>query len=373
MRESVRRLAVAFVVISLVGILPVIALAANGPNAAAGKPTATRGPKKTPQPTVIVTAPPTAAPTNAPTTAPTTPPTLPPTQAPTLAPTVPPTLAPTLPPTAAPTAAGSVVLVGAGDIASCSSTGDEATAALLAGIAGTVFTLGDNVYDNGTTTEYANCYGPSWGVASIKSRTRPVAGNHEYNTPGATGYYGYFGAAAGDPLKGYYAYDAGAWRIYVLNSNCAAIAGGCGDGGAQETWLQNDLAANPRACVAAMWHHPRFSSGEHGSSTLMQAIWQTLYDANADLILVGHDHDYERFAPMTATGALDNARGIVEMVVGTGGRSHYATTNVQPNSLVRNSDTYGVLKLTLSATGWSFNFVPVAGKTFTDSGTGSCH
>jgi hypothetical protein len=264
------------------------------------------------------------------------------------------------------------VLVGAGDIASCSSSGDEATAALLPGIAGTVFTLGDNAYDNGTSTEFANCYGPSWGIASIKSRTRPVSGNHEYNTAGATGYYGYFGAAAGDPAKGYYAYDAGAWRVYVLNSNCGSI-GGCNDGSAQETWLQNDLAANPRACVAAMWHHPRFSSGEHGSSTATQALWQTLYDANADLVLVGHDHHYERFAPMTAAGALDNARGIVEMVVGTGGRSHYGTPNIQPNSLIRNSTTYGVMKLTLSANGWSFNFIPVAGQTFTDSGTGTCH
>ena len=364
MRESVKRVAVAFVVISLIGILPVIALAASGPNGAGGKPAATHGPKKTPRPTTAPTPAPSAAPSIAPTSAPT--------QAPTVAPTLAPTVAPTLAPTVAPSAPASVVLVGAGDIASCSSSGDEATALLLKSIAGTVFTLGDNVYDNGTSTEFANCYGPSWGDSTIKSRTKPVPGNHDYNTTNATGYYGYFGSAAGDPTKGYYAYDAGAWRIYVLNSNCAAI-GGCGDTSTQETWLQNDLAANPRACVAAMWHHPRFSSGEHGSSTLMQAIWQTLYNANADLVLVGHDHHYERFAPMTATGALDGTRGIVELVVGTGGRSHYGTPNIQPNSLVRNSDTYGVMKLTLSANGWSFNFVPVAGQTFTDSGTGTCH
>src|SRR6185369_13633359 len=264
------------------------------------------------------------------------------------------------------------ILVGAGDIASCASTGDEATAAILVNTGGTVFTLGDNVYDNGTAAEFTSCYGPSWGQASIKDRTRPVPGNHDYNTAGATGYYGYFGTAAGDPAKGYYAYDAGTWRIYVLNSNCTIIA--CAAGSAQEQWLRADLAADPRACVAAMWHHPRFSSGsEHGSSTATQDLYQALYDFNADLVLTGHDHDYERFAPQTATGSLDNARGIVEMVVGTGGRSHYLFGTIQPNSLVRNSDTYGVLRLALAAGTWSFSFLHEAGKTFTDSGTGTCH
>ena len=265
------------------------------------------------------------------------------------------------------------MLVGAGDIASCSSTGDEATAALLDTIGGTVFTTGDNVYANGTAAEFTNCYGPSWGRPSIKGRTRPVPGNHDYNTANATGYFGYFGAAAGDPAKGYYAYNAGAWRVYVLNSNCEAI-GGCDAGSPQERWLRADLVAKPRSCVVAMWLHPRFSSGgEHGSSTATQALYQALYDANADLILAGHEHDYERFAPMTATGTLDKARGIVEIVVGTGGRSHYAWGTIQPNSLVRNNDTYGVLRLALSATSWTFKFVPEAGKTFTDSGTGTCH
>lgn len=264
-------------------------------------------------------------------------------------------------------------LVGAGDIASCASNGDEATAALLMTISGTVFTTGDNVYSNGTATEFKDCYGPSWGQPSIKSRTRPVAGNHDYNTANATGYYGYFGAAAGDPTKGYYAYDAGTWRVYVLNSNCAAI-GGCTAGSPQEQWLRADLAANPRSCAIAMWHHSRFSSGgEHGSSTATQALYQALYDFNAELVLTGHDHDYERFAPMTATGALDNARGIVQIVVGTGGKSHYAWGAIQPNSLVRNNDTYGVLRLTLSAGSYAFSFLPEAGKTFTDAGSGTCH
>jgi hypothetical protein len=264
------------------------------------------------------------------------------------------------------------VLVGAGDIASCASTGDEATANLLDMIGGTVFTLGDNAYDNGTATEFTDCYGPSWGQVGIKSRTRPTSGNHDYNTAGAAGYYGYFGAAAGDPTKGYYAYDAGAWRIYVLNSNCTVVA--CAAGSTQEQWLRADLAANPHACVAAMWHHPRFSSGNtHGSSSTVQALYQALYDFNAELILAGHEHNYERFAPQTPTGALDNLRGIVEYVVGTGGRSHYGFGAPIPNSLVRDGVTSGVLRLALSANGWQFLFIPVAGQTFTDSGSGTCH
>lgn len=326
--------------------ISVVALLAFGPggflrDAAAKPPGASHGPKKTP----------------------------PPTTAPTPAPTVVPTLLPSANPTSPPTTA---VLVGAGDIASCASSGDEATAALLDTIGGTVFTLGDNAYESGSTTEYNNCYGPSWGRDAIKSRTKPVPGNHEYNTAGATAYYAYFGAAAGDPSKGYYAYDQGTWRVYVLNSNCGSI-GGCGAGSAQEQWLRGDLAANARACVVAMWHHPRFSSGEHGSSTATQALWQALYDANAELVLTGHDHTYERFAPQTATGVADPARGLTEILVGTGGRSHYAFVTIRANSLVRNNDTYGVLRLALSANSWSFDFIPVAGKTFTDGGSGTCH
>lgn len=275
-------------------------------------------------------------------------------------------------PPRAPTAPGVAVLVGAGDIADCSSDGDEATAALLETLPGTVFTLGDNVYENGTASEFERCYSPSWGRPSIRHRTRPVPGNHDYNTRGARPYFEYFGAAAGDPAEGWYAYDHGAWRIYVLNSNCAAI-GGCEAGSRQQRWLETDLAANPRACVAAMWHHPRFSSSRHGSDTLIEDLWATLYDAGAELVLTGHDHSYERFAPQTASGAADPARGLVQFVVGTGGRSHYAFELVRSNSLVRNDDTYGVLRLELAQGSFSFTFIPVAGATFTDSGSGTCH
>ncbi|HUQ43240.1 MAG TPA: metallophosphoesterase [Candidatus Limnocylindria bacterium] len=339
MVKTVRRAALGWLVIAVIAAVPIIALGARVDAAAGAKPSQA-GPRKTPKPAAT--------------------------------PTQPPTAAPTILPTSVPTAPPPAVLVGAGDIASCSSSGDEATAAVLATVSGTVFTLGDNVYDNGTPTEYANCYGPSWGVASIKSRTKPVAGNHEYNTLNATGYYGYFGAAAGDPTKGYYAYDHGSWRVYVLNSNCASI-GGCTAGSPQETWLRGDLTNNPRACVVAMWHHPLYSSGEHGNSTATQALYQTLYDFNAELVLVGHDHDYERFAPQDANGNLDNGRGIVEMVVGTGGRSHYAFTTIRANSLVRNGTSYGVLRLALSNGSWASQFLPVAGQTFSDSGSGTCH
>ncbi|MBI3745692.1 MAG: metallophosphoesterase [Chloroflexi bacterium] len=275
------------------------------------------------------------------------------------------------PPSAVPTAVPAI-LVGAGDIASCSSSGDEATAALLAGLAGTdgtVFTAGDNVYDNGTAREFHDCYAPTWG--SELARTLPAPGNHDYNTAHAAGYFAYFGGTAGDPGEGWYARDVGAWRIYVLNSNCWAV-GGCGAGSAQEQWLRADLAANPRACVLAIWHQPRFSSGEHGSSTATSALWQALADAGAEIVVNGHDHDYERFAPQTVDGAAD-PKGLVEFVVGTGGRSHYAFRTTAANSVIRNGDTYGVIDFTLYPASWSFSFVPVEGGTFTDAGSGTCH
>ncbi len=263
------------------------------------------------------------------------------------------------------------VLVGAGDIASCSSTGDEATANLLDGVAGTVFTAGDNAYENGSDADYANCYNPTWG--RHKARTKPSPGNHEYNTAGAAGYFNYFGAAAGDRAKGYYSYNIGTWHVVAINSNCAQI-GGCQAGSAQETWLRQDLAANAQPCTIAYWHHPLFTSGSnHAPATEMRPIFQALYDFNAEVVVSGHNHQYERFAPQNPSGGLDTARGIRELVVGTGGRSHYSFGTIQPNSEVRNSDTYGVIKLTLHASGYNWQFLPEAGKTFTDSGSGTCH
>ena len=263
------------------------------------------------------------------------------------------------------------VLVGAGDIAECSAGADAETANLVESVAGIVFTLGDNAYEDGTFAEFQDCYGPTWGRQQMKSRTMPVAGNHEYHTRGAEGYFRYFGPAAGNPAEGWYAYDAGAWRIYALNSNCGEI-GGCQAGSAQERWLREDLAANPRACVAAMWHHPRFSSGNHGSHEFMADLWRTLQDAGAELALAGHDHSYERFGPQDASGRADE-RGLVEMVVGTGGRDPYAFRDPLPNSLVRESPVFGVMRLELRPDGYSFEFLAIAGDDFTDSGTGTCH
>ncbi|MBA2712527.1 MAG: metallophosphoesterase [Rubrobacteraceae bacterium] len=274
------------------------------------------------------------------------------------------------PPPPPPPSGSDPVMVGAGDIARCPSAGAEATAKLLDGIEGTVYTTGDNAYESGTPTEFANCYDPTWG--RNKGRTMPSPGNHEYNTSGASGYFGYFGASAGEPSRGYYSYDLGEWHIISLNSMCENV-GGCGASSPMLSWLEQDLAANQKACTLAYFHHPLFSSGEHGDQSKMRATWDALYGAGADVVLNGHDHDYERFAPQSPTGGLDTARGIREFVVGTGGGSHYGIASAGPNSQVRNTDTYGVLKLTLHATSYDWQFVPEAGKTFTDSGTDACH
>jgi hypothetical protein len=269
------------------------------------------------------------------------------------------------------TTSGDPVFVGAGDIASCNSSGDEATADLLDGIPGTVYTLGDNAYERGSDADFARCYDPSWG--RHKARTMPIVGNHDYTTAGASGYFNYFGAAAGDPSEGYYSYDLGAWHIVALNSMCENV-GGCGPGSPMLDWLEQDLAANPSSCTLALWHHPVFSSGsEHGSDPKMVPSWDALYAAGADVVLSGHDHDYERFAPQTSSGIADPDQGIREFVAGTGGKSHYDFGNILANSEARNSDTSGVLKLTLHASSYDWEFVPEAGKTFTDSGSASCH
>src|SRR5579872_3327837 len=266
-----------------------------------------------------------------------------------------------------------VVLVGAGDIASCDDLrGAEATAKLIDGIPGTVFAVGDLAYPDGSDEQFAKCYGATWG--RFKDRTRPAPGNHEYHSDGASGYVRYFGAAAGDPTKAYYSYDLGAWHIIALNSECEAV-GGCGVGSQQEQWLRQDLNAHPAKCTLAYWHKPLFSSGAaHGNDPEVKALWDALYAANVDVVLNGHDHDYERFAPQDPSGNLDSQRGIREFVVGTGGKnSHRSFAAPKPDSEVRQADTFGVLKVTLHATSYDWEFVPEAGKTFSDFGTGACH
>ena len=269
---------------------------------------------------------------------------------------------------------GDAVLVGAGDIASCDDlAGAEATAKLIEKIPGTVFAAGDLAYPDGSDEQFAKCYGPTWG--RFKGRTRPVPGNHEYHKGGGpSGYARYFGEAAGDPEKGYYSYELGGWHIVALNSECAEV-GGCDAASPQAQWLKQDLAQHTKTCTLAYFHKPLFSSGaKHGNDPEMKPMWELLYHAGADVVLNGHDHDYERFAPQDPDGHRDEKHGIREFVVGSGGKnSHRVLGAPQPNSEVWNGDTFGVLKVTLHARGYDWEFVPEAGKTFTDTGSGECH
>ncbi len=269
--------------------------------------------------------------------------------------------------------AGTVAyLVGAGDIVRCDKDIDEATSRLLDTLPGTVFTLGDNAYLRGTAQEFSECFHPSWG--RHLPRIRPAPGNHDYYTPRAAGYFGYFGAAAGPAPQGYYSYRAGEWRVLVLNSVCDEVPGGCGRDSPQGKWLAQQLTSQPTRCTLAMWHHPRFSSGRHGNDEDLKPFFDLLYEHGAELVLNGHDHNYERLAPANPSGAADPKRGLREFVVGTGGvslRPFWA--NPLPITERRDSTTHGVLALTLRPDGYDWKFVPVPGGTFTDSGSGTCH
>jgi acid phosphatase type 7 len=267
------------------------------------------------------------------------------------------------------------ILVGAGDIAGCKDLdGAGATAKLVEKIPGTVFAAGDLAYEGGSPNEFHNCYGPTWG--EFKARTKPALGNHEYVNPTAHGYFEYWGAQAGPVGKGYYSYDLGSWHIVVLNTNCySKILGGCAVGSSQETWLRKDLAEHPDACVLAYGHHALFSSGvfkSHAIHPELKPLWEDLYAVHAALVLAGHEHSYERFAPQDPDGHADPVNGIREIVVGTGGRSHDPLGFATPNSEVRNTDTFGVIKLTLTPGHYRWQFIPEEGKTFTDSGSGEC-
>jgi hypothetical protein len=279
-----------------------------------------------------------------------------------------PTAGPTTP--ASPEAAA--VMVGAGDIAVCGHFQDEATAAAVERTPGTVFTLGDNVYPEADRNSFRDCYGPSWGRPTIKDRTRPTPGGNEYKVPRAAAYFDYFGAAAGDPDTGYYAYDLGAWRIYVLNSNCHEI-GGCIANSKQELWLRDDLANHRSHCVLAMWHHPLFSSGQGGGIGLTKALWRDLQDASAELVLNANHHAYERFAAQTVQGVADDQHGLVEIVVGTGGAERGSFGPPADNSLVRATGAFGVLRLELSPDSYRFDFLSTGGKNLSDSGSEACH
>lgn len=276
------------------------------------------------------------------------------------------TPSPTVP--ATPTEQAAVTLVGAGDIARCELDSDEATAALIETIPGTVFTAGDNAYESGKPAEYTDCYAPSWG--RHLARTLPSAGNHDHRTKDLAGYFGYFGERAGTPGTSWYSVELGAWHVIVLDSQCDDV-GGCGPTSPQGTWLAADLAASTARCTAAIWHHPRFSSGFHGNDKDVDPFWKALYDAGADVVLNGHDHDYERFAPQDPSANF-TPDGIREFVVGTGGAPLRPFEQTAANSLVRSSIAHGVLRLTLRESSYDWQFVSVDGS-FTDAGTASCH
>lgn len=273
--------------------------------------------------------------------------------------------------------AQTVTVAAAGDIA-CSQISDidaehcqmAATADLIAGRGvSAVLALGDLQYPQGSYSDFLNAYDQSWG--RFKEITHPTPGNHEYYLYDAQGYYRYFGAKAHEARDSYYSFDLGAWHIVALNSNCFFV-GGCDADSAQVAWLQRDLRAHPRECVLAYWHHPRFSSGRHGSDSTFQAFWNTLGSGGVDVVLNGHDHLYERFAPQLADGTPDS-KGIREFVVGTGGASFYKTTSRQPNSEVVGENTFGVLLLTLAADGYTWSFESASGTAFTDAGSDTCH
>ena len=274
-----------------------------------------------------------------------------------------------------------VTITGAGDIAPCvgnqPAPGPVATAEVLDSVVAdhplaTVIALGDLAYPDGTPQQFACGYHPTWG--RHYNRTKPAVGNHEYHTPGAAGYFGYWNGRGGDPAEGWYSYDLGAWHVAVINSNCASI-GGCDEGSPQHQWLAADLAANADSCTLVYGHHPYYTAGPHDRSMVLRDFWELAYDQGVDLWLNGHDHNYQRFAPQDPDGNLDPQRGIPQFLVGTGGAGHTTPTRVgsNPNLVVENHDTSGVIELSLSSGGYAWEFHPEAGRTFTDSGTGNCH
>lgn len=266
-----------------------------------------------------------------------------------------------------PAASAPAVLVGAGDIAHCGPdlATAESTASLLDTIDGTVFTAGDNSQDSGTDREYRECFEPTWG--RHKARMRPSPGNHDYGTAGAAPYFAYFGALAGAPGGGYYSYEVGGWHVIALNSNIPM-----GAGSPQAAWLRHDLESSQSRCTVAYWHHPLVSSGTNGGTEAVRDAWSVLYEYGTEIVLNGHDHLFERFAPQDAAGRSDPARGIRQFTVGTGGYPLYEVKRLQPNSEVLGR-AHGVLKLTLHADSYEWRFIPVPGSSFSDSGAGVCH
>jgi acid phosphatase type 7 len=275
------------------------------------------------------------------------------------------------PPASPETGSPAVTLIAAGDIGRCDSTADDATGALAASLPGVVATLGDTAYEDGTTQELEECFGGSWG--GVKDRIRfAVTGNHDVHTDGGEPLRTYMGDAAAREGRTWFSDDLGAWHVVVLDTNCGFLGDLCGSESDQVRWLRQDLAASSARCTIALMHQPRFSSGQHGDSQAVRSLWDELYGAGAELVLVGHDHDYERFAPQAPDGTRDDTRGLVEIVAGTGGADLEGFKEARPNSLVRIDDAHGVLELTLGTDSWTFRFVDTAGEA-RDGGGGGCH
>lgn len=264
-----------------------------------------------------------------------------------------------------------LVLFAVGDVAQChgASPVDAPTAQvahLLANSTAPILMIGDIAYPKGSATDFSECFAPVWGA--MKARILPVPGNHEYETPDAEPYYQYFGATAGEAGRGYYTTQIGAWRLIGLNSNIDTA-----EDSTQERWLKQELANHPSRCTLAFWHHPRFSSGLHGNTQSMQAIWKDLYEAGVEIAITGHDHDYERFAPQSDVGMADTARGVREFVVGTGGAVLRPFAQIQPNSEVQIAHSFGALKLTLGEMGYDWQFLSADSGKVNDYGAGTCH
>lgn len=257
------------------------------------------------------------------------------------------------------------ILVGAGDIAVCGHSGAELTARLLDRLPGTVFTAGDNTYSVGSEAEFQQCYEPTWG--RHRSRTRPVPGNHDYGSANAAPYFAYFGANAGPAGRGYYSYDVGPWQVLALNSEIDVRPTS-----AQTQWIRSEMSSAPHACTLAIFHRPLFSSGPHGANPDVRDLFATLYDLGADVVITGHDHIYERFAPQDADGRLDPVRGIRQFVVGTGGAPRYEIARLSANSEVSGGG-FGVLMMTLESGGYRWEFIAVDETGLRDAGSGRCH
>jgi hypothetical protein len=267
-----------------------------------------------------------------------------------------------------------VSIVAAGDIACdpASNVGapqdcdQAATAALIGQLRPkAVLALGDLQYEDGTLAAFEKVFAPTWG--KYRSIMYPAVGNHEYLTSGASGYFTYFGGIAP-----YYSYNLGDWHMISLDSECSHV-GGCQAGSAEEKWLRADLTAHNTLCTLVYWHEPRFSSGEHGDATQMTTIWSDLVAAHVDVVLSGHNHDYERFEPLGVTGQPDPT-GITEFVVGTGGKNHYAFTHAPlVGEVVRSQAAFGVVRMLLGPTGFSWRFDSAPGYSFSDSGSAACH